>query len=193
MAPPRQRRWTVEETAEWVPWDAAASDEARAAARRVASLMQARAFFVSTVLERRPTNTMAEGIVGMFIATNVTLVEELLNGFLHFHLGRKPRGQGVRRLLDEVGEAARLRAATKRSAETLIAARNEFVHADNERVLPANTPRLTTRNIWARTYYRVPEALGDDLGAARARDLARQRAAGPGVGIGTTNDGNPRG
>jgi len=158
-------RLTVNSVSEWVPWDAGKSADARAAARRVAAVLQARAFFVRVVLDRKPTNTMSEGIIGMLLATNTTLVEELIYGYFRHSLDRKMKQRGVKGLVDACEADGTLRTSTAQSTRDLIKARNGFVHADCGLVLPQKSPRLTDKIIWSRTFHQIPIRLSGELHA----------------------------
>ena len=160
---------SIVEVAKRVPWDAEHSDQAYAATRRVASTLQARAYFVSMVLERKPTNTMSEGIVGMLLATNTVLFEEIVLGHLRFSAGRRIRQSGAGGLL-KICESENLLGVTMAGrVRRMLDARNAFIHADRDRVLPSNSPRLTTRSLWPRTHHAVPEAVAAELRVLHAR------------------------
>ena len=153
----------VDSVLDWVPWNATGSADAREAARRVASVLQARAFFVTTILERKPANTMAEGMVGMLLSTNTTLVEELVYGYFRHSVSRKVKQRGVAGLIDDCESDRVISAKTAGAVRDLARVRNEFVHADRGRVLPANSPRLTGKNLWSLTFHQVPIRLAQEL------------------------------
>ena len=165
----------VESVLDWVPWNATGSADAREAARRVASVLQARAFFVTTILERKPANTMAEGMVGMLLATNTTLVEELVYGFFRHSMGLNVKRRGVAGLIDDCESDGVISAKTAGALKDLARARNEFVHAGRGRVLPANSPRLSNKNLWRLTFHQAPIRLAQELRTDHDRRIANAR------------------
>ena len=171
----KSNKLKVESVVKWVPWDAKGSDDAREAARRVASVLQARAFFVTTILERKPANTMAEGMVGILLATNTTLVEELVYGFLRHSIDRKVKQRRVAGLIADCESDGVISAKTAGALKDLARARNEFVHADRGHVLPANSPRLTNKNLWRLTFHQAPIRLAQELRTDHDRRIANAR------------------
>lgn len=173
----KSNKLKVESVVKWVPWDAKGSDDAREAARRVASVLQARAFFVNTILERKPANTMAEGMIGMLLATNTTLVEELVYGFFRHSIGLNVKRRGGAGLIDDCESSGVISAKTVGALRDLARARNEFVHAGRGRVLPANSPRLTNKTLWRLTFHQAPIRLAQELRSDHDRRIANARKA----------------
>ena len=116
------------------------------------------------------------------IAAHTVLFEEIVLGYFRFSCDRPIERSGAGALLKACEAERLLTASLIDEVRAMLNSRNDFIHADRKRELPANSPRLTDRNIWAKTYYRVPEAV-----AAELLELHEQRAS---VGGWAGNDGS---
>lgn len=157
--PPAGRIPTIKTILAECPWPTRDAD-AREAARRLASQLQAREYML-WLLEKHPPNlTVAHGVAEMMWARDGVILEEIVCGYAYWGLeaGRKAANDYTT-ALKRIEAIAPLTASLRQDLDRARGGRNRATHTRGAPTVAADYRRLTPRGLRSKIDFDLPWTL----------------------------------
>jgi hypothetical protein len=163
--PPIGRIPTVKAILEACPWNTRGNDDAKEAARRLATQLQAREYLLWLIEEHPPNLTVAHGVTELMWSRDGVILEEIICGHAKWHLvANSETANSYDRSLKLIRDDTYIKVDILRRLERARKGRNRATHPRNAPRVAADYRTLSTRGLHSKVDFHLPWDLMRALG-----------------------------